>query len=79
MAANTADDIYDLVLGLPMAERLRLVEKIAHDLAGTPTPAPFDWATLGGAAPGLLGGHDAQEWVTRSRRESDQAREPHTP
>ena len=80
MATRTAEDLYDLVRQLPAAERLRLVEKIAHDLSANtspaePAPPPFDWADLAGAAPGLLGGEDAQAWVSRSRRESDEARE----
>jgi hypothetical protein len=80
MAAQTAEDLYDLVQQLPAAERLRLVERIAHDLSASapparPAPPPFDWADLAGAAPGLLGGEDAQAWVSRSRRESDEARE----
>lgn len=52
MATNTAEDVYDLVLQLPAGERLRLVEKIAHDLSGvTPSArAPFDEAKLAGAA-----------------------------
>jgi hypothetical protein len=59
--ANTAEDLYELVRQLPAAERLRLVEKIAHDLhaTGLPEPAvgrPFEWTQLAGAAPGLLGG-----------------------
>jgi hypothetical protein len=54
MTTNTAEELYDLVLQLPVPERLRLVEKIAHDLSGaTPTvPAPFDGSRLVGAAPG---------------------------
>ena len=79
MVASVAEDLYDLVRQLPAAERLRLVEKIAHDLSAPPLPAEparaaFDWSQLAGAAPGLLGGHDAQEWVSGSRREADDAR-----
>ena len=33
MTANTAEALYALVLQLPEGERLRLVEKIAHDLS----------------------------------------------
>jgi hypothetical protein len=79
MVASVAEDLYDLVRQLPAAERLRLVEKIAHDLSAPPLPAEparaaFDWSQLAGAAPGLLGGQDAQEWVSGSRREADDAR-----
>lgn len=80
MIASTAEDLYQLVQQLPAAERLRLVEKIARDLstAASPAPparAPFDWSQLAGAAPGLLGGEDAQAWVHQSRHESDTAHE----
>ena len=78
--ANTAEDLYELVRQLPAAERLRLVEKIAHDLHTTvpPEPAadrPFAWTQLAGSAPGLLGGDDAQTWVRETRHGSDEARE----
>ena len=93
MAASTAEALYELVRQLPVAERLRLVERIAHDLSEvepspmdeTPRPSPptsaaaphpFGWTQLAGAAPGLLGGQDAQGWVSASRREADEAREP---
>jgi hypothetical protein len=36
MTANVAEDLYALVLQLPVDERLRLVEKIAHDLSARP-------------------------------------------
>jgi hypothetical protein len=62
---------------LSVGERLRLVEKIVHDLSAPAQPVrpPFDWAQLAGAAPGLLGGEDAQAWVSQSTQESDDARE----
>lgn len=61
MAASTAEALYPLVLRLPVRERLRLVERIAHDLsiAASVPAASFDWARLAGAARGLLGGDDA--------------------
>lgn len=53
MATNTAEDLYDLVLQLPVAERLRLVEKIAHDLSGAAPPArPVVEAAEPGSAAG---------------------------
>lgn len=52
MTTNTAEDLYELILQLPVPERLRLVEKIAHDLSGTTDRAPFDGSKLAGAAPG---------------------------
>lgn len=75
MVARTAEDVYQLIRQLPVVERLRLVERIAHDLSSGAEPArpAFDWAQLAGAAPGLLGGEDAQAWVSGSRREADHA------
>jgi hypothetical protein len=73
------EQVAALAAQLPPAERLRLVEKIAHDLAGgsagdeqakRPT-----WKSLRGIAPDLLGGEDAQAWVSRTRREADEHRE----
>ncbi len=50
-----------------------LLEIIRHH---APSEAdPYLWQTVGGIAPGLTGGEDAQEWVTRSRREGTEARE----
>ncbi len=64
---------------LPAAERLRLVEKIVHDLsAGAADGEPeerYDWMEIEGIAPDLLAGEDAQEWVSRTRQESDDHRE----
>jgi hypothetical protein len=80
MPTNTAEDIYDLVRQMPVSERLRLVEKIAHDLVMAPaedrSQAPgFRWSQLAGIAPGLLEGEDAQAWVSSSRRASDEHRD----
>ena len=36
---------------------------------------PYDWMALRGIAPNLMEGEDAQEWVTRTRREEDERRE----
>jgi hypothetical protein len=73
------DQVAALAAQLPPADRLRLVERIAHDLAsspahGEPVPRP-DWMSLRAIAPNLLGGEDAQAWVSRTRREADEHRE----
>jgi hypothetical protein len=39
MAVSTADDLYHIAKTLPVTERLRLVEKIAHDLTDASTLA----------------------------------------
>jgi len=80
MSLTTAEEIYDQIIKpLPAAERLRLVEKIAHDLSA-PLPenqstGRTEWMSLRGIAPDLLGGEDAQAWVSRSRHEADEDRE----
>ena len=75
----TVDQLATLAEQLAPADRLRLVERIVHDLAALPAanePRPrHDWMALRGIAPNLLGGEDAQEWVSRTRREGDEQRE----
>lgn len=65
MAAPTVDEIYEqMIKSLPTTDRLRLVEKIIHDLSATTTKdtssSQYDWMTLRGIAPNLSGGEDAQ-------------------
>ena len=76
----TAEEAYKLILReVQPVERLRLVEKIAHDLSladqGGEVEERFDWRDAAGIAPNLLDGEDAQEWVSRTRREADEERE----
>ena len=73
MTSGELDRILELTARLSPSERLRLVERIAHDLAegaaderGRPS-----WSDLAGAGPALLGGEDAQAWISRSRGDSD--------
>ena len=80
MALTSVEEIYEQVIKrLSPMQRLRLVEKIAHELSAQPSegepPPPYDWMAVRGIAPNLLGGEDAQEWVSRTRRESDERRE----
>jgi hypothetical protein len=68
-----------LAAQLSPSDRLRLVERIARDLAGPssdPLPRPrVDWMSLRGIAPNLLEAQDAQDWVTAARREADERRD----
>jgi len=77
MALATADEVYEQVVkALPEEERRRLAERLARELASEPPEAERpDWMSIRGIAPDLLGGEDAQEWVTRTRQESDVMRE----
>jgi hypothetical protein len=80
MTKLSIEEIYHQhIKPLPAAERLRLIEITAHDLAARPTESEtverHDWMSVRGIAPNLLGGEDAQEWVSRTRREADESRE----
>jgi hypothetical protein len=80
MAKLNAEEIYERhIKPLPVAERLRLIEMTVHDLAVRPAESgslgQHDWMSVRGIAPHLLGGEDAQEWVSRSRREADEYQE----
>ena len=80
MAQTPVDEAYEqIVKRLSPAERLRLVERIVHDLPQQPDEASsserYDWLSMAGIAPNLLDGEDAQEWVSRTRREADEHRE----
>jgi hypothetical protein len=76
----SVERVYEqLVKGLPACERLRLVGKIVHELsAGAPEDESgkrYDWMEMEGIATDLLAGEDAQQWVSRTRQESDDHRE----
>jgi hypothetical protein len=69
-----------LVAQLPPHDRKRLAETILRDLANEASPdAPHRrlWREIRGSVPYPLCGEDAQAWVSRSRRESDEQRERH--
>jgi hypothetical protein len=72
---TTTDDLYNAATALPVPDRLRLVERIVHDLAQPPAETRPRWMDLEGAASALLDGEDAQAWVSRTRRESDDGRD----
>ena len=58
-------------------ERWEFLEHLLRTLRRNTTGPEerYNWTDLRGAAPGMLEGEDAQEWVTRTRRESDEKRE----
>ena len=76
MGIEKADELYELAKRLPVGERLKLVEKIAHDLipATSDSAARYRWMDIHGIAPDCLD-RDAQEWISRSREAADSARE----
>ena len=75
----TLEQIVALAAQLPPAEQLRLVEKIVHDLAASApkgeSPRRRLWSEIRGIVAYPLFGEDAQAWVSRTRRESDEQRE----
>ena len=67
------DTVLKQVEQLTAEERLELIQKVAEGLKSKPesTSTKPKWADLRGMAPYPLMGEDAQEWVSRTRRESD--------
>jgi hypothetical protein len=70
------DTVLKQVEQLTAEERLELIQKVAEGLKSKPesTSTKPKWADLRGMAPYPLMGEDAQEWVSRTRRESDDHR-----
>jgi hypothetical protein len=67
----------ELARTLTSSERLRLIAdlaRIAHE-AETEPDEGYSWLELEGTLPYPALGEDAQAWVSRSRQESDEARE----
>jgi hypothetical protein len=73
------EDLAELASRLEPSEQLRLVERIVHGLAAagevSATGERRSWREIRGRAVHPLCGEDAQEWVSRGRRESDEARD----
>jgi hypothetical protein len=73
------EDLATLASRLDPADQLRLVERIVHDLAAAGEASkPVErrpWRELRGRAAHPLCGEDAQAWVSRGRRESDEMRD----
>ncbi len=80
MNGVTADEIYETwIRALPPDERLRLIERISRELAselGTEQPRQRAWREIAGLLPYPALGEDAQEWISRTRHEADEHREP---
>ena len=62
---------------LPRAQRLMLIERLIQHMRSAETTANpvIEWEAYAGSAPYPLCGEDAQEWVSRSRSESDEVRQ----
>lgn len=76
MASAELDEIIKRVETLPPDEQLYLISYLAEKARQAYQALPMrpQWRDLQGAAPYPLLGEDAQEWVSRTRRESDQER-----
>jgi hypothetical protein len=79
MSTKTEDKLYEQVVRqLPASARRRLAKRIMADLPSDPdkggTERRYDWLDLEGIAPDLLGGEDAQQWVSRTRRQGTERR-----
>jgi hypothetical protein len=75
----TIDQVAALAAKLSLAEQEQLAQRLLH--ARPPLESEreserrYDWMSIRGVAPGLLPGEDAQQWITRTRREADEQRE----
>ena len=63
---------------LPSDEQLRLIARLAERLAASRAARPAEsrprWEDFAGSVSSPMCGEDAQDWVTRSRQESDERR-----
>jgi hypothetical protein len=72
----TFEEVAALAEKLSREEQVRLAQKLLHESSSSYQPRPGrKWAEIRGAAPYPLCVEDAQEWVSRTRRESDEHRE----
>lgn len=79
MATLTLEEIYTrYIRNLPLEERVRLIEQITRDLRMelAHDTRTRDWQELAGLLSYPAFGEDAQEYISRSRREADLNREP---
>jgi hypothetical protein len=74
MSTQVLQDLMTKTESLPDDEKLRLAIHLLQQTRSSNRPRK-KWCDLGGLAPDLLGGEDAQEWVSRTRREDTEHRE----
>ena len=76
MNTQTYENVLQEAEKLPPDQCLMLIERLIHHMrtAETGRDAAPAWEDYAGSATHPLCGEDAQEWVSRSRRESDEAR-----
>ena len=71
----TFEEVAALAAQLSQQDRQRLVDALSKRKDAEPGEPRPRWTDLRGIAPNLLDGEDAQAWVSRNRRESDEHRE----
>jgi hypothetical protein len=78
MSTQTYENVLQEAEKLPPDQRLMLIERLAHHMRTTDTggDAAPAWEDYAGSVPYPLCGEDAQEWVSHTRRESDETRAP---
>jgi len=76
MDPQTFEDVLQKAEELPPDQCLMLIERLVHRMrmAETGLDGAPAWEDYAGSATYPLCGEDAQEWVSRCRRESDEAR-----
>lgn len=74
MASPAYERILKEAEALARPEQVQLVERLLARLRASESPArlPPRWEDLAGSAPYPLCGEDAQDWVSRTRQESDE-------
>ncbi len=77
MASRELQEIIKRAELLPVAEQLLLIARLAQQASQDypAVPPRYAWSDIEGIAPCPLTGEDAQAWVTRTRRESDESRD----
>ena len=77
--AMRAEDIYErYIKSLPREEQQRLSELLKIRLSLPADISKRAWQEIAGKAPYPLLGEDAQDWISRSRREDDRHGLPDT-
>jgi len=77
MSAQLLENIIKEVDSLSVQEQLHLATHLLEQASRAlpPTTLRRKWREIRGIAPYPLVGEDAQTWVSRTRRESDESRE----
>ncbi len=76
MAAPTAEEVYErYVLPMSPVERQKLLDMLRERSNAPSVSQSCDWGSLAGTLAYPAAGEDAQVWVSRSRKESDESRE----